>query len=136
MWCTTGVSSGAFVVPDIYINDLPNISKVLNFFLFADDTNIYFESDNLETLERIVNKELKWLNHWLNVNRLSLNISKTNFVIFHPSNKPVKKKITLKINGKAICEEEYVKYLGILVDSKLSWKYQIDNIAKKISRNN
>ena len=85
----------------IYVNDLPNVSKILNFFLFADDTNIYYESDNLKNLERTVNKELQWLNHWLNVNRLALNISKTNFVIFHPFNKPIKELITIKINKKS-----------------------------------
>ena len=74
----------------IYINDLPNISKILNFYLFADDTNIYYESDSLNELERTVNKELDKLYLWLNVNRLSLNIEKTNFLIFHPYNKPLK----------------------------------------------
>ena len=46
----------------------------------------------------------------------------------------MRKKITIKIYGKAIAEEEYVKYLGILVDSKLTWKWHIDNLAKKVSR--
>ena len=59
----------------IYINDLPNISKILKFFIFADDTNIFYESDNLKKLERTVNKELQWLNHWLNINRLTKQIS-------------------------------------------------------------
>ncbi len=132
-----GVPQGSVLGPLlflIYINDLPNISDKLKFFLFADDTNIYYEAENLKDLERVVNKELMWLNHWLSVNRLSLNISKTNFVIFHPYNKPLKELITIKINKKAISEEKYVKYLGVLVDSSLSWKPHIDNIAKKISR--
>ena len=51
----------------------------------------------LEKLELTINKDLKKLHTWLIVNRLSLNINKTNFVIFHPFNKPLKKKITLKI---------------------------------------
>ena len=133
---SSGVPQGSVLGPLlflIYINDLPNISKILHFYLFADDTNIFFEADNLETLEKIVNKELKWLSHWLNINRLSLNLSKTNFVIFHPYNKPIKK-MTLKINGKAIAEEDYVKYLGVLVDSKLSRKNHINNLAKEIFR--
>ena len=79
----------------LYINDLPNISKSLNFYLFADDTNIYYESDSLVKLESKINKELSKLQLWLNVNRLSLNISKTN-VIFHPFNKPLKDQITIK----------------------------------------
>ena len=49
----------------IYVDDLPNISEIFKFYLFADDTNIYYEADNLKKLERLINKELKWLNHWL-----------------------------------------------------------------------
>ena len=102
----------------IYINDLPNVSKILKFYLFADDTNIYYEADNLKELEKTINKELHWLNHWLYINRLALNISKTNFVIFHPYNHPANNKVTLKINKEAISEAAYVKYLGVLLDSK------------------
>ena len=101
----------------LYINDLPNISLKLKFFLFADDTNIYFESDDLSKLERTVNKELRKLYLWLNVNHLSLNVSKTNFIIFHPYNKPLKQNITLKINNKAIIEKCHIKYLGVIIDS-------------------
>ena len=59
----------------IYINDLPNISNKLKFYLFADDTNIYLESDELVELENVMNKELVKLYEWLSINRLSLNIS-------------------------------------------------------------
>ena len=107
----------------IYENDLPNISTVLNFYLFADDTNIYYESASLQDLEKTINKELNKLYLWLNVNRLSLNVDKTNYIIFHPYNKPVKHHITIKINKKATNEKEYIKYLGVLIDSSLSWKY-------------
>ena len=117
----------------LYINDLPNISEKLTFYLFADDTNIYLEHDNLKILERTMNKELEKLHEWLCINRLSLNISKTNFVIFHPINKP-KIPVTILINKAAITEEQYVKYLGILIDSQLTFKFHIDELNKKISR--
>ena len=45
----------------IYINDLPNISEVLQFYLFADDTNIYYEDESIINLEKIINKELIYL---------------------------------------------------------------------------
>ena len=118
----------------LYINDLPNISKILNFYLFADDTNIYYESNSLNELEKTVNKELSKLYLWLNVNRLSLNIDKTNFIIFHPFNKPSKTQVTIKINKKALNEKECIKYLGVIIDSSLSWKHHIVSLSKKISR--
>ena len=59
---------------------------------------------------------------------------KTNFIIFHPYNKPLKQHVTIKINKKAIKEKEAIKYLSVLLGSSLSWKEQISNINKKISR--
>ena len=88
-----GVPQGSALGPLLfllYINDLPNVSSKLKFFLFADDTNIYFEADDMLKVEKVVNNELKNLYLWLNVNRLSLNVSKTNYIIFHPYNKPLK----------------------------------------------
>ena len=86
-----GVPQGSVLGPLlflIYINDLPNISNKLDLYLFADDTSIYYEDESLGNLEKKVNKELRNLYLWLSVNRLALNIEKTNFVIFHPFNKP------------------------------------------------
>ena len=94
-----GVPQGSVLGPLlflIYINDLPNISKKLDIFLFADDTNIYYENESFIELEKIGKKELKNLYLWLSVNRLVLNIEKTNFIIFHPYNKPLKCNVTIK----------------------------------------
>ena len=112
---------------------MPNISKIFEFFLFADDTNLYHESNSLKSLESEINKDLRHLHSWLIVNRLSLNIDKTNFVVFHPYNKQIKYKITLKINKKAIPEKNAVKYLGLMIDSGLTWKSHIDKLVKKVS---
>ena len=65
----------------IYLNDLPHSSSKLAFYLFADDTNIYCEAENLDQLQRVVNKELKKVKVWLDINKLSLNTDKTNFII-------------------------------------------------------
>ena len=54
--------------------------------------------------------------------------------MFHTYNKPIKQFITIKINKKAIAEKKSIKYLGVLIDSTLSWKEHISNVSKKISR--
>ena len=133
---TCGVPQGSVLGPLLfllYINDLPNISSRLKFYLFADDTNIFYESSDLEVLERTVNKELNKLSLWLNANRLALNISKTNFVIFAAKNKPMKN-VTILINKKAIQQVQYVKYLGVLIDSQLTFAQHISSVVKKVSR--
>ena len=117
----------------LHINDLPNISKHLKFFLFADDTNIYYVANDLKNLEKKMNKELQKLYEWLCINRVTLNISKTNCIIFHAINKP-KVPVTILINKIAIEETKYVKYLGILIDPQfvnMEFKRQL---SKKVSR--
>ena len=124
----------------IYINDIQDSSEKLKFFLFADDTNILYADKNLRSLELIVNQEFCKLYDWLTANKLTLNIKKTNFVIFSLAQRKLtyqpkimifdneqKKNVALECN-------EFVKYLRILIDNNLSWKYHIDHIVIKISQ--
>ena len=81
---TCGIPEGSSLGPVlflIYINDLPNCSSALTFRIFADDTNVFASARDLKTLEKIVNSELKKVKIWCDVNRLSINFSKTNFMI-------------------------------------------------------
>ena len=108
----------------------------MKFYLFADNTNIYLESDDLAKLEKTKNNELEKLQKWLCINRLSLNISKTNFVIFRSINKP-EVPVTILINKEAI-DEVKCKISCHLnrfsIDSQLTFKYHIDELTKKVSR--
>ena len=127
-----GVPQGSVLGPPlflIYVNDLPNISEVLQFYLFADDTSIYFETDSLLTLQKVVNRELRKVRKWLEA-IFSLNISKTNYVIFHSKVRKIDEFTGIKIGSKTIKRENYVKYLGILVDSTLTWKPHITQLSK------
>ena len=65
----------------ICINDLPNCSDKLSFKIFADDTNAFVLASNLKILEALMNSELDKVKEWCDVNKLSINMSKTNFMI-------------------------------------------------------
>ena len=67
-----------------------------------------------------MNRELKKVKKWLDANRLSLNIDKTNFVIFHPPRVKIPEPVTVKFGRKKIERENCVKFLGILLDANLS----------------
>ena len=84
----------------IYVNDLPNASKKFTFYLFADDTNIYYECNDLPNLIKVFNKELRSVKKWHDANKLSLNIDKTNYIIFHSSSVKVPSDSDIKIGKK------------------------------------
>ena len=81
-------------------------------------------------MQKIVNRELRKVRKWLEANRLSLNISKTNYVIFYSSARKVSEFVRIKLGSKIISQEDYVKYLGILIDAILTWKHHITELSK------
>ena len=93
---------------------------------FADDTNLLFGSKNPNKIAKILNKDLKLLFGWLCANRLSLNVSKTEFIVFRPPKKTLDKRIILKLNRIKIYESNKIKYLGLILDSRLSWNNHIN----------
>ena len=97
----------------LYINDLPKISKKLTIFLFADDTNIHYESSSLLDIQKSVNKELRKVRKWLESNRLVLNLDKTSFVIFHSTQNKPETQINVKFGRKRVSQETCVKFLGV-----------------------
>ena len=130
---TCGVPQGSVLGPLlflIYINDLPQSSKKLSSYLFANDTNIYFESENLCQLEKVVNNELKHVKKWLYVNKLALNVDKTNLIIFHSRQRSLSKTVNIKIGKVHVKQAKYVKFLGLLLDENLSWMYHLSELRK------
>ena len=80
---------------------------VLKFYLSADDIFIYLDSNDLFILQKVVNRELKKVKKWLDANRLSFNIPKTNFVIFHSKPKNLKEVIRIKFGSKLLTINYY-----------------------------
>jgi hypothetical protein len=84
-------------------------------------------------VENTINQDLKSLSDWFLVNKLSLNVAKTNFIVFGTPQKLKNFKFNIKINNIRIEETDTVKYLGIIMDNILKWKQHINHIKGKIS---
>ena len=133
-----GVPQGSVLGPLlflIYVNDFHRSSPILNFHLFADDSNLFYADKSLVNLESTMNIQLSLVQDWLCSNKLSLNIDKSNFVIFHPAQKKLNYTPELKINSKPLQSKTEIKYLGIMVDCHLNWKSHVSYISQKIKRN-
>ena len=101
--------------------------------LFADDSNLFASGTNIIQLQDAVTNDLNNIAEWLKVNRLSLNIKKTHFMIFSKRKQP-QPDVSIKIEGRPIEEVDRTMFLGTIIDNKLSWKYHISYISGKITR--
>ena len=99
-----------------YINDLPDVYSLTQSLLFADDASIFCSHRDANHLVSIVNNELAKIIIWLKVNKLSLNLTKTNFMIFHPRQKKVNVNVPLTPQNTVIKQVTETKVLGVLID--------------------
>lgn len=134
---TCGVPQGSVLGPLLFIlytNDLPDSLKHLKCILFADDTTLYVSSKNIKQLIDTMNAELTTLSDWFKANKLSLNTSKTNYVIFQKSNslKTNSNEVNITIDGKQIDRVKSPKFLGVYLDENLTWREHIDYCRKKV----
>ena len=126
---TCGIPEGSTLGPLLFlfdINDQPNCSNNLIFRIFADDTNLF------ASLEKV--KE------WCDVNKLSINLSKTNYMIILKSSRKTSENIKMKLQSMdgschLLNKNDHIKYVGVTIDKSLSWKYHIFYICSRVSRN-
>ena len=131
MWCTKRIGFGPLLFL-LSINDFYKCAPELDFHRFADDSNLLCSDRNLQILQSKVNNQLQQVNEWLCANELSLNVDKTNFVIFHPPQRKRTTTFKLLMGGKDIKEKSSVNYLGVIIDCKLSWKAHVQ-LPKKLA---
>ena len=104
--------------------------------LCADDSNLLNTNSSVKSINKQVNHYLKNLSSWLKADKTSLNVCKTELVFFTSSKKQPDCDLKLKLNGKRLYETDSVKYLGIQIEERLTWKQQISHAALKLNKAN
>ena len=109
--------SRLYLLFKIYINDLFSVSKFFFPILFVDDTNLFCTSKNLSDIVKEINMEIDKTYSWVKANELSLNVDKTNFMLFTPKCFP-RDMDDFLINGSRISEVNETKFLGVIIENK------------------
>ena len=116
------------------MNDICNVSHLCT-ILYADDTSVLVNDKNLDKLLEILNDELKKLSTWLKANKLSLNVNKTNYILFHRARiKLPDAFLNVYMSNSTLTQVECCKYLGVILDSKMSWVQHITYVKNKVSK--
>ena len=85
-------------------------------------------------LIKLLNSELDKLSNWLSANKLSLNVKKNYYMVFHRAKVKLDKHAAIKMNGVFLQRTNSLKYLGVIIDHKLNWTQHIAHVRNKVSK--
>ena len=131
-----GVPQGSILGPNLfilYINDICKVSEIVKFILLADDTNVFYSDHDINNLCTTMSNELDKLHVWFTVNRLSLNISKTNYILFG-RRRCIADDVSITMDKSPISRVKVTKFLGVNIDEQLTWKDHISVVKSKLSK--
>ena len=120
----------------LYMNDSCNVSDIFFAIMYADDTSLVVNGKDLNTLIQLLNTALIDLYTWFKANRLSLNTTKTFYMIFHRTR--IKHMSgaanSIVMDNTILVKTSSLKYLGVIVDHKLNWIEHINYVRNKVSK--
>lgn len=132
----TGVPQGSNLGPILFLLFINDVSKLrLNgkLRLFADDTSLVYEANNVDELLNQIKEDVILLKNYYDTNLLSLNLNKTKYIVFHSPRKRVPPRTALDIQGCIIEEVTEYSFLGLKLDSTMKWSGHINDLKSKLS---
>ena len=123
---TCGIPQGTILGPLLflsYINDLPHCLSNSQPRMYADDTHLTYADNDICSIEASLNQDLSNINRWLIANKLTLNMTKTEFMLIGSRQKLNSLSVLpgLEINGTQLNRVNFTKSLGVLIDENLTW---------------
>ena len=134
-----GVPQGSILGPLlflIYINDIKKSIVHGSVKLFADDTTIFYKGTKMGDIQHLIEEDLTNIGNWLCFNKLAVNVSKSNYMVICSRQRyqslPVQH-LDIRLLGLPIVKTTKFKYLGVVLDETLSWKYHIETLCASLS---
>ena len=132
-----GVPEGTILGPLlflIYINDLPNCVSFCQPRMYAGDTHLTHSSADLHSVQSSLNRDLSNIHKWLLCNKLTLNTTKTEFMLIGSRQKLsiLSESLELLIDNVPIKQVSTTKSLGILIDDNMAWHSHMTHYPKRL----
>ena len=118
----------------VFIIDIVNVSSDIRITMFADDTSVSCSHENPADLYRIMNGSLELLRRWFVSNKLTLNVQKTKYILFHHLQRKVNFEGKLSYSSLEIDKVTELRFIGVMIDDYLLWRPHIYSIVAKMAK--